>query len=305
MSEKSEELYQFLYDFSPIALCEADYSEVKKCIQQLKKTGITDFRCYFQEYPEALVYYIDKVRLMHMNRAMVMLLDWREENQTVVGLRKIFTDDTLQNLREWLIAYAEGRDSFESEVMIQTFGGTKRHLVVKWSAVPGFEESKTIMLNALIDITELRRAEEELEARSRSLEEANIALRVLTNNGEKEREAIREKVGFSIRMEAKPFIERLKKSGLTREQKVYIEILEPKLNRLIEPVSNGGSNNYKEFTPSELNIATLIKEGKRTKEISEILHLSMRTVEAHRQRIRKKLKLINQRANLCTVLLLK
>jgi len=57
------------------------------------------------------------------------------------------------------------------------------------------------------------------------------------------------------------------------------------------------------LTPREIQLAYLIKEGKTTKEISELLNLSVRTIDSHRDRIRKKLGLSNRKINLKSYLL--
>lgn len=59
----------------------------------------------------------------------------------------------------------------------------------------------------------------------------------------------------------------------------------------------------KVLTPAELRVATLIRQGKRTKNIAAQLHLSAETVSWHRKNIRKKLGLINTKSTLLTHLL--
>lgn len=49
------------------------------------------------------------------------------------------------------------------------------------------------------------------------------------------------------------------------------------------------------LSPRELEIADLIKQGKPNKEIAQILHLSVRTVESHRYTLRVKIGLKNKR----------
>ena len=57
------------------------------------------------------------------------------------------------------------------------------------------------------------------------------------------------------------------------------------------------------LTPRELEVATLVKEGKRTKEIAEIAGIAPSSVDSHRNAIRKKLGLNNEKMNLRSYLL--
>jgi len=54
------------------------------------------------------------------------------------------------------------------------------------------------------------------------------------------------------------------------------------------------------FTPRELRVADLVGQGKSTKEIAELLHLSTETISWHRKNIRNKLGLNNKRSSLMT-----
>lgn len=55
--------------------------------------------------------------------------------------------------------------------------------------------------------------------------------------------------------------------------------------------------------PQEIKVVALIKDGKISKEISEILNISETTVNFHRKNLRKKLGLKNRRMNLKSYLL--
>jgi DNA-binding CsgD family transcriptional regulator len=72
---------------------------------------------------------------------------------------------------------------------------------------------------------------------------------------------------------------------------------------MISPFAHTLSQKHLALTPFEIEIADLVKQGKSTKEIAKIFRLSTRTIEFHRQNIRKKLGLKHKKSNLRTYLL--
>ena len=100
-----------------------------------------------------------------------------------------------------------------------------------------------------------------------------------------------------------PYLIKLKNTGLDEKQNAYVSILESNLKEIISPFSQKLSSKYFNLTPTEIQVAGLVKEGRTAKEIAELLNKSIRAIEFHKNNIRKKLGLINKKANLRSHLL--
>jgi len=145
--------------------------------------------------------------------------------------------------------------------------------------------------------------EDELRQKSLNLEEANTALKVLLKRGEQDKNELEEKVLSNIKELAMPYIEKLKTSNLDDKQSTFLEILESNLNDIVSPFLKKLSSQYLNLTPSEIQVANLIREGKSTKNMAELLNISERAIEFHRNNIRDKLGLKKKKTNLRSYLL--
>jgi len=149
----------------------------------------------------------------------------------------------------------------------------------------------------------LKRRERELEEKSRNLQEVNAALRVLLKRREDDKTELEETVICNVRELILPYIENLKITPLDSQQLNQLQILERNTNEIISPFLRNLSSKHPNLTPMEIRVINFIKEGRTTKEMARLLNASARTVEVHRDNIRKKLGLRNRKANLKSYLM--
>ena len=177
---------------------------------------------------------------------------------------------------------------------------------------PVFDENGKFKgsIAAITDITKLketeqalRKREKELETQAANLEEMNAALKVLLKRREQDEREFEEKVLFNVRELVEPCLEKLKNASLNNEQTACLDILESNLNDIVSPFSRNLSLKHYNLTHSEMRIAALVRHGKTTKQIADLLNLSARTVDTHRLRIRTKLGIRNNKINLRSHLL--
>ena len=131
----------------------------------------------------------------------------------------------------------------------------------------------------------------------------NAALKVLLKRRDEDERELEEKVLFNVRELVEPYLEKLKNGELNNKQRAFLDILESNLKDIVSPFSRNLYLRYYNLTPSEMQIAGLVRHGKTTKQIANLLNLSARTVDTHRLRIRTKLGIRNKKSNLRSHLL--
>ena len=149
----------------------------------------------------------------------------------------------------------------------------------------------------------LKKSQEELFEQKQSLEEANIALKVLLKQREADRQELEKKVLTNVKDLVLPYVEKLKNSRLKPRDKTLIEIVETHLSDVISPLLQRFANAKILLTPQEMKVASLVKDGKTSKEIADILNVSETTINFHRKNLRVKFGLTNQKSNLRSYLL--
>ena len=169
-------------------------------------------------------------------------------------------------------------------------------------------------LRSLVEIAERERLEAALQQsldqleqrvarRTRDLEEANTALRVLIANAEKSKRDHDDQILREINTLIVPHLSNLRRfvdaDDAARE---CLELVESSLKSLTSTLSSKIAMAFEPLTSTEVEIAQLIMRGKTSKEIARTLARAKTTIDFHRGNIRTKLGL-KHRENLRAYLL--
>jgi DNA-binding CsgD family transcriptional regulator len=150
---------------------------------------------------------------------------------------------------------------------------------------------------------ELQRNKEAIEEQKQNLAESNIALKVLLKQREMDKFDLEQKIINNIKELVIPYIERLKIAPLRERDKVLVETIEKHLNDITSPLLQRLAHIRIVLTPQEMLVASLVKDGRSSKEIAELLNVTETTVHFHRKNLRDKLGLKKRSANLRSHLL--
>jgi PAS domain S-box-containing protein len=209
----------------------------------------------------------------------------RDSKGEMVGAVETLEDITERKRSE--IALQKAHDELEQRVEERTMDLLQFSESLKTEIVERKEAEK-----------KLRKRERELKIKSSNLQEVNTAMKVLLDQREKDRREVEEMVLNNVKELLLPYLEKLKKTKLADLQLAHIRVIETNLDNIISPFLRHLHSKYLNLTPKETRVATLVKEGHTTKEIADLLGMSIAAVEFHRNNIRRKLGLRNKKANL-------
>jgi PAS domain S-box-containing protein len=170
--QASEERYRNVFNRSPVALFEEDFSKVYAWIEQLKTVGVTDIRAYLRDHPDVISEAIARIEILDANPAAARLLEADSTDQLIGPIDASMASSAEESFVEQVVAVAEGRDRLFLEATGQTFTGRSIDIVVMWVLSPGEDQVNSHrVLVAVVDVTERREAERQLRELVRTKDE--------------------------------------------------------------------------------------------------------------------------------------
>ncbi len=167
---ESEEKYRNLFEKSPIALMDQDFSEMKKYIDDLKTTGINDFEKYLDENPEEVFNFMTKVKVVDVNQKILEVYKINNKDDFILRMNKLgeninekMSEEIYSDNRREFLSLINGNKTYESEIATKTLSGENIYLYAKTAIVPGFEKTWKKVIVSLVDITDRKLAEQKLK----------------------------------------------------------------------------------------------------------------------------------------------
>jgi len=162
-------------------------------------------------------------------------------------------------------------------------------------------ESERVSKRLIADLersrSELLDQQQRLEYLNTQLLDTNRALSIFAQNIELEREETEKRIALKLRNLIIPMVTKLKNDPVLRNYEGQLTML----TKQIEDLTSGFAMDSRvamTLSSTEVQIASLIKNGVTTEGIARQLHIAESTVRTHRKNIRKKLKINNAQFSL-------
>ena len=171
--KESQEKYQNIFDHSPVSIWDEDWTEVIKSIDKLHKEGVKDFKEYFEKHPDFVSEILKKVKVINVNNETLRMFDAKTKEEMLYSLETVFaTPDTLPGFIGELIALSEGKELYKTEMSLRKVNIELINVLLTMTFPPKDSGSGRVLVS-LMDITERKKAEEELKKKYQELEAFN------------------------------------------------------------------------------------------------------------------------------------
>lgn len=323
--ERAKKVEPFGYILKPIQEREikaaVEVALYKKEMEKILKESEEKFRTLAENSRVGFWHITLDGQTIYINPSMCSMLELKNPEDLHGVTYDSFYDDKNQQIIKRELSKREKGISSSYEVELIGKRGTKRNVII--SGAPLFLSENKIhsTIGTITDITDQKKAEKalmkthdelehrvtertrELEIKTQNLEETNIAMKVLLKKREEDRKDIEYNILTNVKKLIDPYFDKIRKTKLDSQQKAFLNIMESNLQEITSQFARKISLRELNLTPTEIQIANMIRQGNSSKEIAEIMNVSIRTVDAHRRNIRKKIGLNQKRANLRSYLL--
>jgi hypothetical protein len=202
----------------------------------------------------------------------------------------------------------ETKKPFRSEHLHQDPESGKDR-VVEIHAFPIFNRGKVSQIvEHCVDITwrrqaeaAIRSSEPKLVGLSNELLETNKALVVMARNFDRSREEVEKAVARAISSKIMPIIHDLQNDRRLEGCRTELGMVATYLNDMVSNLTKG-TGITGPLSATETKVVVMAKNGMKSFEIANHLHIALETVKTHRKNIRKKLGIQNSNLNLFTYL---
>ncbi len=161
--ETSERHARNLFEFSPVSLWVEDFSGVKILMDEVRASGISDFKTFLSVHQEFVHRCMERIRVQDVNQHTLQMFAAASRDSLLSQLERVFRDEMQHSFAEQLMDLWNGKTVQTREVINYSLNGELINIHMQFSVLPGYEHDWSLVLVSLVDITARKKAEAYLE----------------------------------------------------------------------------------------------------------------------------------------------
>lgn len=200
-------------------------------------------------------------QILHSNKTAEKLFEYSLQDAKAIGIPKILQKEWEgQNSIDLVVEQIEKQGKYSSTYKKKGDSGTC-YVEVNIFGIKSKDNQIQGYVLIAKDITNKIETSLRLKNRGEELEETNAALRVLLKQREIDKEEMSQSLQQNIEKLVLPFFNKLRSNIINPDQENIIKSIENNLRQISSPFAHRLSSLYSNLTPSEIQIANLIKNG--------------------------------------------
>jgi diguanylate cyclase (GGDEF)-like protein len=161
--ERSEQHARNLFDLSPVSLWVEDFSGVKRLMDDVRHSGVQDFRVFLSVHPEFVGRCMEQIRVLEVNQHTLEMFAATNRADLLSKLDLVFKGEMAVSFADQLLDLWNGKTMQTREVVNYSLSGELINIHMQFAVMPGHEADWDLVLVSLVDITARKKAEAYLE----------------------------------------------------------------------------------------------------------------------------------------------
>lgn len=250
----------------------------------------SDFLDFADLIPSLITVYDEEHRVLYVNKAILDDLGLNDRN-AIIGksIFEFLLSEPSRVINRAKGTLSNGQSDYEEFELRSVQGSVvfieSRDILVKWNG----QKALMSLAKNITKRKELYRLfceiQELAESKNTALSQKMFDLNSLMGEMELYKKELEERIVANIQATVLPLLNKVR---LKPDSQEHLDLLEKAINEILSEFGHKVALN---LSPREREVVNFIKAGRTNKEIANLLNLSCRTIDRHRQAIREKLRL--------------
>ena len=155
--------FRILFEYSPIAIWEEDFTALSQLKESLKKLKVTDIQEYLRTHPDVVKRTFRQLRIVDVNKAGLALYGATSKKELLDNLGKTFHKDAILIIADEFAALLSGEMIYETEFKSRTLSGKLYDVKLRVAVPEIYKKSFKRVIVTLQDISVQKKYERHLK----------------------------------------------------------------------------------------------------------------------------------------------